>query len=486
MEGSQEIESREQIVNPNSPAAKRFGVRNSPDHIDTVQFLLAPTNQERADSDWHVGERTTAKDDCASRVDTSEHARFDRVLIKNASQLSRHMVRAVPIIFTVTAISTIAVGPKPTPRFAVNKAGDQIQFKAPSTPRQIDFRSLTIPNSAKSIKGVTTTTAPPIVALASPKNLAAASITSTSTTSSITPSTTARVTTTTAIAASPTTIPITVATTSTTLAPVISTASLASNPVRAMWLWQSSVIGSNPTGIISFANANEINKIYLQISGAVPYSTYASFISSAAASGISVAALGGSSDWGTDPTHAGINQYFNWVETYNASVAQGQRFGELSVDIEPYSLPEWQSNQTAVAQSWMANMAYLQNLANNNGFTLTATLPFWLNQIAAPGTTESLGQWIIDHSNATAIMAYRSSLQGSNGILAIATPLLNAAAASGHKAIVAIDTTPTLSTSFSSKASLSEAIQQFFPTFSSIASYGGYAVNDYSNWNQLP
>ena len=257
--------------------------------------------------------------------------------------------------------------------------------------------------------------------------------------------------------------------------------------VRAMWLWHSSLIVSAPRQILGFARSNHVNLIYLQISFATSSSAYSGFVAAATSSGISVYALGGSPNWAIDPTHAGLTGLVNWVSTYNASVAPASRFVGMNLDLEPYTLPAWTSDQSSVVQTWMANVSYLDNAANGIGLPLSLTLPFWLNQYPAGSTGMGLGLWMIKNSDLIDIMAYRSTLGGSNGVAAVASPLLSAAASVvGHKAIVAVDTTPGLSTSFTSQTSLASALDGFQPSFGQLASFGGYAVNDYENWSSLP
>ena len=255
---------------------------------------------------------------------------------------------------------------------------------------------------------------------------------------------------------------------------------------HAMWLWHSSLITSAPRQILSFAMSNHVNLIYLQISSATSLSAYSSFVAAAASSGISVYALGGSPNWATDPTHSGLTELVSWVSAYNTSVAPASRFVGMNLDLEPYTLPAWTSDRSSVTQTWMANVNYIDNAVHGIGLPLSLTLPFWLNQYPAGSTGMGLGSWMIKNSDAIDIMAYRSTLGGSNGVAAVASPLLSAAASAGHKAIVAVDTTPGLSTSFTSQASLAIALDSFQSSFGQLASFGGYAVNDYENWSSLP
>ena len=256
--------------------------------------------------------------------------------------------------------------------------------------------------------------------------------------------------------------------------------------VRAMWLWHAGLVASAPDQVLAFARANHVNLIYLQISGAVSSSAYSGFVAAATSSGIGVYALGGSPDWATDPTHAGLTGLVDWVSAYNASVAPASRFSGMNLDLEPYTLSTWTSDQSGVVQAWMDNVAYLEGAVHGIGLPLSLTLPFWLNQYPAGQSGVGLGLWMIEHSDSIDIMAYRSTLSGSNGVAAVATPLLSAATSAGHKAMVAVDTTPGLSTSFTSQGSLVAALDGFTASFGQLSGFGGYAVNDYENWSSLP
>lgn len=68
--------------------------------------------------------------------------------------------------------------------------------------------------------------------------------------------------------------------------------------IRATWLWNTELITEKGEAILSFAEENDINRIYLHIDQKnVPPEAYRTFIKEASARDIQVDALGGDPAW---------------------------------------------------------------------------------------------------------------------------------------------------------------------------------------------
>lgn len=285
--------------------------------------------------------------------------------------------------------------------------------------------------------------------------------------------------------ASPTPSPSPVPTT-----PPASTAVAPALPaVSATWLWNTSLIASEPGTVIAFARAQRVNTIYLQINYSVTTAQYAAFIGAAHAAAIQVIALNGAPQWGLASDQSDIQKWVEFVAAYNQSVPADERFAGLHVDIEPYLLSEWSSDPAAVISQWMANIQYFVATAHSQaGLPASADLAFWLDSIMVPGTAEPLGHWMVSQLDQVTIMAYRTTATGSNSILQVAGNELADASALGKTAVIGVDITDSGSATSFYTLGAQDMENQLAVVQQNLGNdryYAGYSVNDFDVWSAL-
>lgn len=260
--------------------------------------------------------------------------------------------------------------------------------------------------------------------------------------------------------------------------------------IQAMWLWHTSLILSDPSQVLAFAQTHGINRIYVQVSRSVPSSAYASFIGNASSDGIAIEALDGDPSWAQDPNHAGLLSFVSWTAAYNAAAPQAARFAGLHLDMEPYTLPAWQTNRDAVIQDWQFAIQAFEVAAHQAHLPTCIDLPFWLDNFTVSGSQEPLGSWMLQHADSIAIMAYRTRADGPNGIAAISQPLLLDAASMNRPVVIGVDTTSAsttsgVSASFSNEQELTQQLTLLGQILGKDPSYAGYSVNEYETWSTM-
>ncbi|MBG9792223.1 hypothetical protein ABD76_06790 [Paenibacillus dendritiformis] len=177
---------------------------------------------------------------------------------------------------------------------------------------------------------------------------------------------------------------------------------------RATWLWETQWMAEAPADIVSFAQAQRINLIYLQIDQEREAEAYRRFIRMAREAGIQVHALEGKPEWARpDRREEGVG-FIRWVRDYNAAVPEEERFGGVHFDVEPYLLPGWKEEQARVVKEWTDSMDRWIREAREAGLFIAADVPFWLDKIPAPGEDVSMSVWVQERFDAITIMAYRN------------------------------------------------------------------------------
>ncbi|MEF3302573.1 hypothetical protein [Paenibacillus sp. GYB003] len=262
--------------------------------------------------------------------------------------------------------------------------------------------------------------------------------------------------------------------------------------VRATWLWDASLVAKDAERIVSFAEQNRINLLYLQIDRKLDFGVYRAFIEKASESGIAVHALDGDPSWAKEENKPRIAELVDWVKSYNEEASSLQRLKGIHLDVEPYNRPGWETGQRqSIVDGWMAAIEYFTDIAGSlNDVELGADVPFWLDEIPANAKEEqSLSRWMIEKLDHITIMAYRDRALSPGGIVEAAKNEVETASVLGKKAIVAVETNPTGEsyTTFYGKdaGDLMRQTLLVEKSFDGYAAYQGIAVHDYTGWSNL-
>lgn len=265
----------------------------------------------------------------------------------------------------------------------------------------------------------------------------------------------------------------------------------AEKKVKATWIWQAELIGTEKQEILAFCKRNNISLINLRIDMEQPYEYYRQFIREAAANGIEVHAVGGHPAWALAANQPRMMKLAKWVKQYNLAASPDEEIKGIQLDVEPYLLERWETDQTALLKEWQANVkAFIKEAKTDSDLQISTALAFWLDEIPTPNQPDlPFSKWMISQFDAVTIMAYRDTLTGSNGILNVAESELSDADELNKPAIIAVNMKKTNETniSFADKG-VEEMNRQLalLPEYlASHPSYAGTAIHDYRYWKKL-
>lgn len=205
------------------------------------------------------------------------------------------------------------------------------------------------------------------------------------------------------------------------------------------WFWNPWLIVEDKDSILNFMQENGYTEVYLQIDISLDTRYYRDFISSAAASGIKVFALSGNYQWIWQNKREEFYNFIKWVESYNLSVAENEKFQGIHLDIEPYLTFEWNTNRDLAILSYqnLVEDAVLQAARFN--LPVVFDIPFWFDEIYFSNSygTGNLAQWVISKASWTNIMAYRDS---SQEIISISKNETDYARNLGKRLVISVET----------------------------------------------
>ncbi|WP_339837808.1 hypothetical protein [Paenibacillus sp. FSL R7-0272] len=258
-------------------------------------------------------------------------------------------------------------------------------------------------------------------------------------------------------------------------------------PVRGTWVWDTTQIRNNAQDILSFAKANNINTIYLQMNRDIKIPEYKNFIRLARAQNIAVDIMDGRSAWGLTESREQIASFMDWIETYQAQALANEKFAGIHLDIEPHVHPQWKINQASVITQWQGNVNYIIDRAARMKMPVAADLPFWLDNYKIPGSTMAVSSWMIRKFDSITIMAYRDT---AAAIYNVAKDELIDAASVGKKISIAVETKQSKEGDFitfyeEGDAYMEEQLKLVEKMASAHTSFNGFSVHEYSSWKTL-
>ncbi|WP_426250295.1 hypothetical protein [Paenibacillus pabuli] len=211
--------------------------------------------------------------------------------------------------------------------------------------------------------------------------------------------------------------------------------------IRGTYIWQASeVTDDGGDHILEFAKEHKINWLYVRLDLDQPYSSYRSFVNRAQAQGIEVHAMGGHPIWGKKENRPRIQRLIDYVKNYNAESAPNEQFKGIHLDIEPYTLPEWENNRDTLLSEWAANIAYFQEETKKDSHLETsADLAVWLDTFPLPGRDMSVSEYMITTLDHVSLMAFRNIADGSNGIASVVSQEMAIADRLGKPLLISVE-----------------------------------------------
>jgi len=176
---------------------------------------------------------------------------------------------------------------------------------------------------------------------------------------------------------------------------------------------------------VAAAPNNVIKTVFALIDRGMGNDAWQSFMTRCNEKGISVEALMGDPQWiinkSTDngPT---LQRQLDWIKQYHNNVPKNARFTGIHMDVEPWVVKGWDTNQEAYVNSLVSIADRVTSFAKTANLSVTADLPFWAHSIPCKGST--LGTCMLARLDAATFMTYRNTAQN---LIDLATPLLKTA-----------------------------------------------------------
>ncbi|MDH5372125.1 MAG: hypothetical protein OEX97_04185 [Acidimicrobiia bacterium] len=241
---------------------------------------------------------------------------------------------------------------------------------------------------------------------------------------------------------------------------------------RALWIWE----GPTETAI-DFAVGHGITDLYLHAPPGFSHNEmYRTFIDQAHAAGIQVLATAGHPSWTTDS-----RTWTDWVD----EVVTFGGFDAIVFDVEPHTLPQWNSNKRKrLIRSFVDSLTSASLRAGS--LPTYTTVPFWWDDPAFRTRRQFLVEQVLANSDGIIVMAYRDHASGPDGIIELSQTEVDLAASLNKQIVISVETGETNldkvsffeegSTAMEAELSIVES------HFASVTSYAGISIHHYGSY----
>lgn len=149
-----------------------------------------------------------------------------------------------------------------------------------------------------------------------------------------------------------------------------------------------------------------VTDLFQEVTDEYLYSTeIKSFFKDTKELGVSVYYLTGQPQWGLDPEAKDMKKQMDKIVSLNVANSEIGQFKGVLIDIEPYLLEEWNTNEKDAFNVFVISMKETYNYAKDNNLEVILCLPNWLDKVSK----ESLETLIKECCDEVAIMNYNRS-----------------------------------------------------------------------------
>ncbi|MBB5968033.1 hypothetical protein [Planomonospora venezuelensis] len=249
---------------------------------------------------------------------------------------------------------------------------------------------------------------------------------------------------------------------------------------RAMWLWDPGAV--RPADVLTWARTRGVKEIFVHADARLPSSParlarLKELKRGADAARIRLTALGGDPGWATD--HAA-------ARSWQRAVLGTKLFAGSHVDVEPYVLPRWQTDQAGLVAGMLR---MLQLLQADDPRPLEADVPFWYHTVPA-GPRTTLADAVLARVDAVTVMSYRDTVTGPNSLMDVGADMLARATKAGRPVRLAVETAPLADCVYCTfheegAARMTAALTQVDAAARSYPAFAGVAVHHYPSWRAM-
>jgi len=163
---------------------------------------------------------------------------------------------------------------------------------------------------------------------------------------------------------------------------------------------------------LQFLKAHKVTEVYLTYDARLDDAVYRNAIRRLNGIGIRTSALDGDAFWVTESGYPAFEKRLEALRAYQENAAGDERFAGLHLDVEPYTMPEFQADPAPYLPYYMKLVDTAAEFAQNHGMTAEFDIPFWIDEkvrVTAGGEEMLMTEYLIRKADAVNVMSYRDT-----------------------------------------------------------------------------
>ena len=175
------------------------------------------------------------------------------------------------------------------------------------------------------------------------------------------------------------------------------------------------------------------------------------------------------------------------IRKWTRRVRKTRGIAGVVVDVEPYLLDEWDTARGRTVSRYLRALRAAKRAAAP--LPLMVAVPFWFDHDSYRDADGTLAARIADIADEVAVMAYRDTAGGADGIITLSRGEVDLASRTGTSALVTVQTAPDeldkLTFHEEGPAALSAALAETLAAFDNQPGFGGVAVHHYTAYREF-
>lgn len=179
----------------------------------------------------------------------------------------------------------------------------------------------------------------------------------------------------------------------------------------SIFSWSREEVTNHREQFVEDLVAYQFNRVFQSFSSELSKEEISSFLSALSEQEIDVYSLTGTPEWALDPKGSSMIKRLEWIVEMNESLPEQQQIKGLVIDVEPYTLDEFDWKNREVQKAFISSMTKLYEASEKENLELIIVIPYFFD---SKGYQEVATKFIREISDEVAVMNYHRNREIKN------------------------------------------------------------------------
>lgn len=172
---------------------------------------------------------------------------------------------------------------------------------------------------------------------------------------------------------------------------------------RSIFSWSSEEVRHNLDQFLDDLITYDFDRVFQSFSSTLSQEEIIRYLLAITNEEMDVYSLAGTPEWALDPTGASMIRQLEWIVDMNHQLPKGQQIKGLVIDVEPYTLDEFDWEDKKVQKAFISGVSKLYQASEKENLELIVVIPYFYD---TKGYQEVTATFIREASDEVAVMNY--------------------------------------------------------------------------------